>query len=190
MNDQILNSIVESYKEKGISTHDLLKDPLFLSLPLERQVEAVQAYAGVLAQGSKIASPGRLLSKAVLSGTLTGVFAGLPFIVSHSNPQTKLGIGIGAGILGAIAGGVSGALMHNSDKKRFETTNKYLVQLAQSPSIPTSVKVLDINRKFEPRTVSSILKGWASPEQALIGKSIEFGYKAQEHKYKELDKLP
>ena len=187
MNDQILNSLVESYKEKGISTHELLRDPLFLNLPIEKQVEALQAYAGVLAQGSRIASPGKVLSRAVLSGAIAGVFAGLPLAMGYHSPRTRAALSLGAGIIGAITGAVSVKLMHNSERNRFETTNKYLIQLAQRPDVPTAVKVLDANRKYEPRTINSIVKKMASPEQALIERAVNVVGKAKEEEYKKLD---
>lgn len=192
MNDQIIHSLVESYKEKGISTHNLLKDPLFLSLPVEKQVEAVQAYAGVLAQNSKIPTKSKVLTKAIISGATSGAIASVPFTLGYSNPQTRLALGIGSTVLGGMIGGVSGLLMHKAEKDRFETTNKYLIRLskASNPDIPTSVKVLDANRKYEPRTVNSIVRSMGSPESALIDKAVALSGKVKEPHYKNLDKGP
>jgi hypothetical protein len=76
---EIVNTLVEALKEKGLSTHDLLRDPLFLSLPLEKQVEVVQAYAGVLQQGGIQTSSSSILAKSVLKGTVAGLFASSAF---------------------------------------------------------------------------------------------------------------
>lgn len=187
MNDQILNSLVESYKEKGVSTHQLLRDPLFLSLPLDKQVEAVQAYAGVLAQGSKLAPQGKVLSRAVLGGVTAGVFAGLPFSFGFRNLQSRLAIGLGSGLLGGAIGAASGVIMHRAEKNRFETTNKYLAHLSENPDVRTSVKVLDANRKYEPRTVNSIVRSMGSPEEALIEKAVGLANKLKEPFYKNID---
>lgn len=172
MDNQILYALVQNFKEKGVSMHELLRDPLFTSLPLDKQIDVVQAYGGVLLHGSSMPSQSKVLSKAVVSGAAAGLFAGLPFMMKYTNPSTKGAIAIGSVLTGALAGGVSGKLMYSNDKDRFEKTNKYLIRLSKEQDTPAAIKVLDINRKHEPKTLQSIIKSRMSPESELINKAV------------------
>jgi hypothetical protein len=172
---EIVNTLVEALKEKGLSTHDLLRDPLFLSLPLEKQVEVVQAYAGVLQQGGRQTSSSSILAKSVLKGTVGGLFASLPFVTQFSQTQPRLAVAALGMTVGAGIGAVSGVLGAKAEKQRFETTNKYLIRLSHNPEIPNAVKVLDINRKHEPRTIASIVRKMISPEKEIIDRSVLLG---------------
>lgn len=175
MNTEIVNAIVESYKQKGVSTHEILKDPLFLSLPLEKQVEAVQAYAGVLSAGSKRDSAGKILGKAILQGAATGAFLSVPFMAkSQGGWPARLVIGGISALTGGLTVGLpSGISLLKGEKERFEGTNKYLMKvLDKRHDVPNAVKVLDINRRYEPRTLGSIIKGLMSPEKELILTSV------------------
>jgi hypothetical protein len=172
---EIINTLVEALKEKGVSTHDLLRDPLFLSLPLEKQVEVVQAYAGVLQQGGKRTSSSSILAKSVLKGTVGGLLASIPFAAKFKQNTPKFAMAGAGAFWGASIGAVSGYLGVRAEKERFETTNKYLLRLSHNPEIPNAVKVLDINRKYEPRTIASIVKKLVSPEKEIIDKSVTLG---------------
>jgi hypothetical protein len=172
---EIINTLVEALKQKGASTHDLLRDPLFLSLPLEKQVEVVQAYAGVLQQGGTRTPSSTILAKSMLKGMTAGIFASLPFVAQVNQGMHKgMAVGIGA-VAGLGIGAVSGTLAARGEKERYETTNKYLIRLSHNPDIPNAVKVLDINRKHEPRTIASIVKKLVSPEKEIIDKSVAVG---------------
>jgi hypothetical protein len=172
MNQDIVNSIVEGYKTKGVDMHTLLADPLFLSLPLDKQVEAVQIYAPMIANGSRTPGRSKIMAKAVLSGAGAGFFSSMPFMSKVKTPLMAGVLGAAGAILGGTVGAISGNMMYNSDRGRRETTNKYLIRLSKSPDVPTAVKVLDVNRRFEPITLKSLIARAASPETPLIEKIV------------------
>lgn len=187
MNQDIVNSIVEGYKEKHrsqkVSMHELLRDPLFLSLPLDKQVEAVQMYSNVIVN-TPPPSLSRIMTKSIISGAGAGLFASFPVVASMKRPIYKATVAATGAGLGAMMGAVSGKLMHSGDKARYENTNKYLIHLTKSdkPDIPNSVKVLDINRKYEPRTITSIVSKMISPERELINRVVGPTLKVNSHK--------
>lgn len=176
MTDQIINSLLEAYKQKVRdrqgSTHELLSDPIFTSLPVEKQVEVVQSHSASLAQDITRPRLHRILAKAILQGAGTGVLSSLPAMLMLKTMPARIALGTLGAAGGALLGTVGAGLSYVSEKNRHETTNKYLIQLAKNPGdVPTAVKVLDMNRKYEPLTMTRILKGWGSPEAPIINQA-------------------
>lgn len=163
MNNDIVNSLVESYKEQGLSTHELLKDPVFTSLPIEKQIEAVQAYAGVLQVGGKNPSPGKLLAKSIVKGIMTGAATmALPLMaLPKLDPAKRLGTIIAGGIFGGGLGAISGGVDYSHKKQEFDSTNKYLIHLQNNPNLDTAVRAISDKRRRElsnaPKSIMGIL---------------------------------
>lgn len=187
MNNEIINTLVEVYKSKGASLHELLRDPIFLSLPVEKQVDVVNGYASVIAQGGKAPRGGRIMTRAILTGVAGGLFASVPFMSKYTVPETRAAIGLAGGFFGGLAGAVSGVNLLRAEKDRFEKTNKYLIRLSHSPEVPNAVRVLDIHRKYEPKTLTSIVRRLASPEQSLIEKSVGLSGGFTENTFKQFE---
>lgn len=170
MTDQIIQSLVEAYKQKVRdrkgSTHDLFTDPLFTSLPVEKQVEVVQSYAASLAQDQSRPRLHKILTRAIGQGALTGVMSSIPAMMLLKTIDARAAVGLLGAAGGAAIAGIGGMITYRGEKDRHEKTNKYLIQLTKNHDIPTVIKVLDMNRKYEPLTLSRILKG--SPESPII----------------------
>lgn len=168
----IVHNLVESYKQKKSSTQDLLRDPIFLSLPATKQLEVVQSYSGIMADGGIPPNIPKILLKALRSGATTGLIAALPISILMKTMPGRVMIGGMGAVTGAGLGLVGGILTAKGEKDRYETTNKYLVQLSKNKEVPTALKILDVNRNYEPRTLSAIIRRMESPEKAIIEKAV------------------
>lgn len=156
MNQDIINSLVESYKRRGIPMQELLNDPVFAALPIQRQLDAVQAYAGALLAGSQAPRAKSLIARSAGIGAMSGAFASLPIMfTSMKGPMSgiiaaKVGQMVGLSLAGAGIGSFAGYLDHLKNKKQFETTNRYLTRIRDTGSFDDSVSLLSEKRKQKP----------------------------------------
>jgi hypothetical protein len=51
MNEQIFQTLLSQYKNRGISLDRILRDPVFLGLPLEDRIRFIRAYSNNMSQG-------------------------------------------------------------------------------------------------------------------------------------------
>jgi hypothetical protein len=153
MNQDIINSLVEAYKRKGIPMQELLTDPVFSSLPIEKQLDAVQAYAGVLQAGSQAPKARPLVARSAGIGAMSGAFAGLPIaflklkLPLGNSIAAKVGQMAGVSLVGAGFGALAGYLDHQKNKRNFETTNRYLTKIKDTGSFSDSVELLSDKRR-------------------------------------------
>jgi hypothetical protein len=156
MNQDIVNSLVQAYKNKGVPMQDLLNDPVFSSLPIEKQLDAVQAYAGVLLAGSQAPKAKSLIARSAGIGAMSGAFASLPILLtSMKGPMAgviaaKVGQMVGLSLAGAGIGSFAGYLDHLKNKKQFETTNRYLTRIKDTRGFDDSVALLSEKRRQRP----------------------------------------
>jgi hypothetical protein len=169
MNDAIINALVESYKEKGVSLHAVLADPLFKTLPLGKQVEIVQRYSQVLQKGSVAPNTSRMIGKSILKGTMAGAFASLPLALGQV-PRKGMAIGLTAALGGAVLGGVLGRAQGKIELDRHNETNRYLskIKTDRVGSAVNAIQSARNERKVEDEINKAIDPG-------LVGRLVERG---------------
>jgi hypothetical protein len=148
MNDKIVNALVEAYKQKDVSLEALINDPLFRAMPPERQVEAIQGYAGILSVGGKAPKAHKILARIAGQGAVYGAMSfGLPASMSRLPLSEKFGLtGLGA-VIGMSLGGLSGAYEYYKDKKSFDQIQKGLKTVQRTGNMTDAVKVLTTRRQ-------------------------------------------
>jgi hypothetical protein len=149
MNDRIVNALVENYKQKGVSLHTLLDDAIFKSLPVERQIEAIQAYAGVLQKGAIAPSGGKLIAKSIVKGTLAGAWGSIPLMAAlkaAGKGNQSIPAAMGLAIAGSLVGGTMGFMQARQDRKEFDETNRYLARIAGKNDYANPIAAMKVQR--------------------------------------------
>jgi len=123
-----VQTLIEFYREKGISLEEIIGDAVFKSLTLDQQVDALRTYASEIQSGMKAPSPIKtILGKAAVGaglGAIATVLGGNPHIV------TKVW-NVGGG---ALLGATIGKLQSNQQQGHYESMNRYLSSLADDKS--------------------------------------------------------
>jgi hypothetical protein len=183
MNDQIIKTLVDDYSQKGVSMHELLGDPLFKELPLDKQVEAVQTYAKVIHQGSQAPSSFKLIAKSILRGIFGGALIAIPLALSKPKIEQKIVYQIAGLGAGAVFGGMAGVLEARQQKRHHETLNKYLIRIKDN-DVDNAVKVLQTNSIRRPDGHSMIGK---IVDPGPVGRPIDYGMKLLDLAWNKID---
>ena len=118
--EQIVLSLISLYKKEGIDLHQLLDEPLFNGLPVQKKVELIKQYAKQIHDGIHVGFSGRerrQLGKDIffrsLMGAMTGAAASTAMAVKYGTPGTRsaraialasaVGFGTGVGLGGLKA---------------------------------------------------------------------------------------
>lgn len=142
MNDeQVVLSLISFYKKEGIDLHNILDDPLFISLPLASKVQAIKKFAGDIKEnmgkGVSMADTKGLMSTIIYSaigGGITGFSAGAAtskLFKGGINPFESALMGAGVGIGAGAASFALDSVKRINDKRRLRA---YLTELSESPS--------------------------------------------------------
>lgn len=142
--------LVDFYKQQGISCEEILTDPVFKSLSLDQQVDALRKYGAEIQSGIKPTSITRSTLSNSGRGALVGAAVITPIAIRHAlgfpvpppmNRPLLYGLAVGAG---AAVGAVSGALHGRREQRNKEQVNKYLSALADDNK--NSIKLLSTYR--------------------------------------------
>jgi hypothetical protein len=147
--EQIVLSLIAMYKREGIDLHQLLDEPLFNALPVQRRIELIRMYAKEIHAGIHSGVSSRDV-KSFLKGLLPSAFGGAVAgfgaakAVSHAIQGGRMAPGALVG--GAIAGASFGAgirlfraVGENSERRRIK---EYFGQAAQNPTDGNAIQAI------------------------------------------------
>jgi hypothetical protein len=153
LDQQIINSLIEAYTERGVDLTSIVDDPMFKGLSLSSKISAIKSNANTIIQGtSKGFSKDELKKagkKAAIAGGLAALFGTLgtmqaiPFFPGEFKyPVSSIAklVGVGA----AASAGISGvaSFMNHGDRK---SILKDLDRVKENPTDNNVLKML-INR--------------------------------------------
>lgn len=157
--EQVVDSLVAFYKNKGVDLTYLLEDPLFEKLPVETKIDAIKKHASTLQAGSPKGWNKEEKSD-VYSGALTGTFGGLGTALLALPLGTKLlenaGISLAKGMAynkavaatlggGAILGGALGALAGVAKaKNQVDARRDVIHQINSTIKEPTDTNAIGV----------------------------------------------
>ncbi len=159
MEEQIVKSLLELYKEKGIDLTSLVTNPIFGGLPLDKKVEMIKKYASHISSNTPKSLSRRdiniLLADTALSGVIGGAGAGLAawkaaqYFQGHSlgpifKPMGRVAaIGATLGLASAGVRGLSSYLARRDIIKSFNET-------ATNPTDNNAIKTLAVSAIASP----------------------------------------
>lgn len=147
--DQIVAALITSYKNRGVDMSHLLTDPVFRSLPVQSQIQALQSHASELeagiSSGLNREDVGHTVAQGLstgLKGALLGGSLGTLIAASRPGNLTPVkGALIGAGMLGGLGALMSGFHTEGRVRDRREVKNA-LKGLSEASSPVPSVTLL------------------------------------------------
>jgi hypothetical protein len=179
MNDnEIVLSLLEFYKRKGIDMYKVLDDPSFKALSLDTKLKAIKTHAQELAEDTghgitKKDFKGTLSNmfaqavKGAITGVATGVAAKSMFRGGH---LPLLEVGLGGAVVGAMAGAASSAVnVINASQERAFMRHE-LNRVVSSPTSPNALGVLSAGNLKGMATSGEFNKILAKVRDDLDGK--------------------
>jgi hypothetical protein len=117
--EQIVLSLIALYKREGVDVHQLLDEPLFNALPVQRRVELVKMYAQQLHDGIKTGLTRRdaknFLKDVLYSGAMGGA-TGFAAVKALSRSGMVSPASLTAGIFAGLGTGVAISTLKNMDR--------------------------------------------------------------------------
>lgn len=173
MEEQIVKTLIEFYKNKGIDLYAVVDDPLFAGLPMPKKVELLKQFASHIGQGTS-----RGLSKADISAILkdaawagagtafvagTGISTALSYFSGGKIPFKALALGVGAG--SALSALASVMESRKRIRDRQEIGSK-LDTLVDDPSDANAINLL-ATRNFQIHPNSTVLPVSSAASKAV-----------------------
>ena len=177
MEEQVIKSLLEFYKEQGLDLYAVLDDPLFTKLDLSQKVKLIKEHASDMYEGTKKGLSKNeirsILVEAGLAGGVTGLLSGSGVLGLSARfgkdfhlPGKAIGLGLG---LGALIGGGTSAL----SAYRHLNTRKSLVEkireLKENPTNNNAIKLMAFrNQQVSPN--HNLVMSPGGVAKALMGK--------------------
>lgn len=150
-----VQTLIELYKERGISCDEIVNDPVFKSLSLDAQVDALRKYGTQIQAGIKTpASTGKNVLRKAGIGALAGGVVSLPSLLSYgvqtlatkSAPPISHLLGAAWAVGGgALLGAALGKLESVKHQEYNASANRYLNALNSDDS--NAIKLISIAGK-------------------------------------------
>jgi hypothetical protein len=159
--EQVIKSLLEFYKERGTDLYAVLDDPIFQKLDLAHKIKIIKDNAGAMVDGTKHglskAEVRNILVEAGLAGALTGTLSLSSAMAIASKlaggqilPVKAMALGIGAGA--GIGAATSAFSAYNSLNKR-KTLIEKLKELQADPTDNNAIKLMALrNSQVSPNT--------------------------------------
>lgn len=189
MEEQIIKSLISLYAERGMDLSAVVKNPLFAGLPLEKKIETLKKYAGVIASGTstrftKDDLKGLLIRASIMGGitglaTLGGIMqTSVPYTHGFMHAAKPIGKAVLVGT--AIGTGISAieSLTHRND--RLEIVDRAR-RLASDPTDDNAIKYIATGgMPSTPNRFLDTIKGFLEidPKSALKNQMVRGNYEA------------
>jgi hypothetical protein len=193
--EQIVLSLIAMYKREGIDLHQLLDEPLFNALPVQRRIELIRMYAKEIHAGIHSGVSSRDV-KGFLKGLLPSAFGGAVagYGAAKVIKETFKGgrMAPSALIGGAVAGASFGAgvrlfqaINENSNRRRIK---EYFGQAAQNPTDGNAIQAMGYyglrnrSQKAEAEPFNKILDRIDTMSEAhakTVGENLALKYNAE-----------
>lgn len=159
-NEQIIDSMIAFYRARGLDLTYVLSDPVFMKLPTEDKIQAIQKHARTIYEGTPASFNDQerarfkvsLVANAAKGGLAGATAASLvrkayPMLASTTAAslaaKKSLGatLAIGLGI-GTIGGAVVGYMQNKATAQNRQDLRNQLANTARDPSLSNAVGVL------------------------------------------------
>ena len=168
MNNEIA-ALIRAYQSRGISTHAVIEDPLFQSLPMDKQVAVIKAYGDILAKGGIAPSIKGSIIRTLLKMASAGLVVGLPFAAAMPD-KTKAGVAVVSTILTAgILGAGDETLSYRDRKRKYEDVSSKL-KAAEGGSIDQAISAIMAQRYGTSSLAARIKSEVDSPLNTILQK--------------------
>ena len=160
MEDQIVKSLLEFYKEQGTDLYAVLDDPLFEKLPLEEKIRLLKKHSNDIIAGTKKDMSKEEIRNILLEAGLFGMGAGMMSASTAgavANNFSNARIPYKYLALGALAAGGLGAATSVMTSRNLINKRKTLVEklreLQDTPTDNNAIKLLALrNQQVHPNT--------------------------------------
>lgn len=150
--NEIVLSLLDFYKQKGIDLYKVLDDPTFKALSLQTRLDAIKHYAQMIHDDTPRGIAKRDFKEGLKSlfvqaglGAVTGALASAGTAVTFNKGR----ISPGAPLLGAMVGGMSGAIASGfslaSKRRDRNLMNDHIKEVIESPTDVNALRYLTAN---------------------------------------------
>lgn len=163
-NEQVIDSLIAFYKNRGADLSYLLVDPVFSSMSIQNKVEAIKRHAAELHQGINsnwtTENRGNIISNVIggaVSGSLMGFSGGKaglgmfqqPLASTMARNKVLATLAATGAVAGAIAGGVTSYLNQKEEQDTRKELKKAFGNLAQNPTDNAAVGIFPLTHQYE-----------------------------------------
>jgi uncharacterized membrane protein len=186
--NEIVLSLLDFYKQKGIDLYRVLDDPTFKALSLQTRLDAIKHYAQMIHDDTPHGIAKRDFREGLRSlfvqaglGAVTGALASAGTAVTFNKGK----ISPGAPILGAMVGGMSGAItsaFSTASRRRDRMImNQHIKDVIDNPTNENALRYLTANNVRSTLTESGnkILNKIQEKVDAGVNADLDAKFKAE-----------
>lgn len=162
-----VQALINIYQERGNSLQDILGDPIFSSLPIDKQVAAIKTYGKIIQDGSHAPNTLKTVGKSILWGLATGAIAGLPYLTQGLGRNEAIGRSVGVMISGGAVGSIIGAFKARSDHTSYRDTNTHLSKV-NAGGLEEAIRAIMAKRDSHKTPIEAMLAGVKGPVKEVL----------------------
>lgn len=168
--NQVILSLLDLYKSKGLDLHYLLDSPLFNSLPVQSRIAMIRKYAGDIAAGTSSGFGPSEIRRAlwdVIPATITGAAAGFGTAKAVASTVGRAAHPLAVALAALTGAGVGTGVAYLRNAGAVADKDNLKRQLEMTASHPTTENALQAiemnnlakrNRNYERETMNPYLQ--------------------------------